>query len=167
MLIDSDVLVQCSEEEIEKRMGNRQILLGVEKNQYPVKTKNNMSRYINSGVIVGNKHEFKKLYEDMKNMHYFPGCKLKNSNKTKICDQLCLQSVNEIHPRPLDWDSKIILNTYALDLSKMKFNNGKWSYKDNYPCFIHSNGYKWPMRMLCSKSRSNCHCHSNKFHFRV
>lgn len=168
VLMDADVLIQCTRREIQEKLGRHKIILSAERNQYPVKTKDKTPGYINSGVIIGSKKEFVKLASDMRRMPRFPSCKLRSSNVSLVEDQLCLQSINERVPRPVDWNSELILNLYALDIKReLRFVNGSWIYRGHKPCFIHSNGHKWPMRMLCSTTPHMCLCHSitKKYHF--
>ena len=171
VLMDTDVVVQCTREEIVRRLGARRILLGVERNQYPVKTQQGRRQawHVNSGVIVGYGDEFERLAREMKAMAGFPGCKLANSTKVRVEDQLCLQSLQEKIPRPIDRNSTLVLSLYGIDVRRaMLLRNGSWTYRGRKPCFVHSNGYKWPMQMMCSKTPERCLCHSKtkKFQFR-
>lgn len=171
VLMDTDVVVQCTREEIVQKLGTRRILLGMERNQYPVKTQEGRRRagHINSGVIVGYGREFERLAREMTAMPGFPRCKLANSTTVRVEDQLCLQSLNEKIPRAIDWNSTLVLSLYGINVRRdLRLRNGSWTYRGRRPCFLHSNGYKWPMQMMCSKTPERCLCHSKtkKFQFR-
>jgi hypothetical protein len=158
-LIDDDVVVQCSIQDIKRKMRlltNDTILLSVETNEFPIKT--GIPPYINSGVIGASKEGWRRLWTSLRALPEFPVCRLPQKNRRLIHDQLCLQQVTGIRNFYYDESSLLVLNMYGRSRKDLHLRGGKWLYKNQKPCFIHSNGYKDVHKKICHITPWFCPC---------
>uniref|UniRef100_A0A7S3AZ21 PLOD1-3-like GT domain-containing protein n=1 Tax=Haptolina ericina TaxID=156174 RepID=A0A7S3AZ21_9EUKA len=159
LLVDTDVIFQCSAAEILERFHrfNTSLVVGAEARLWPMSvppsqedpwprpTHATSLRYPNSGMIMGTAATFSRLESVLRNLHGFPCCRpLPDERRCILGDQGCLQAalLSGQISYSLDTTGSLFLNAHGVRKKDLAPRAGRVVYTPTgrTPCILHSNG---------------------------
>ena len=161
LLADTDVVVQCSAQEMRERFASFRspLVIGAEFKWFPKRdyARNPWPpvpsglRYPNSGLLMGSRAGFAQLRAAFDTMGRYPCCHTHYngsvSARCHIDDQHCLQSALQQRDTPpvayaLDGTASLFLNLFGVKKEELVQRDGRCVYTPTNvaPCVLHSNG---------------------------